>query len=184
MRFSKTPLTYLKCILISVLFLSSNVCVFAQLKKTAKIEKVKSFTIGSVYLYKTTLEGAEVGAEVYYVTLRNNSSYYQPIVLYLGNKDEMIKNLHDLSDALDKGKKGEVFDFSACGKNYHLSFSRAAGQKCFKVWEPISTSDDFGRFFKSTIDDILDFMEDTDKTQNDIPAKEAQNAPLEPSIFD
>ena len=139
MKFSKTLSTCLKCIFISVFFLSSTVCVFAQLKKTAKIEKVKSFTAGSVALNKTSLDGVEV----YSVTLPNNSKYHQPIVFFLGNKDEMIKNLQD---------------FSACGKNYQLSFSRTLGQKCFKIWEPINTSNDFGRFFKATIDDILEFM--------------------------
>lgn len=155
MRFAKTLCICLKCILILTLFLSSNVCVYAQLKKTAKIEKIKSFTNGSVILNKTTVDGVEV----YSVTLPNNSKYYQPIVFFLGNKDEMIKNLHDLSDALERGEKGEVFDFSACGKNYQLSFSRTLGQKCFKIWEPINTSNDFGRFFKATIDDILEFIE-------------------------
>ena len=154
MKFSKTLSTCLKCIFIPVFFLSSTVCVFAQLKKTAKIEKVKSFTAGSVALNKTSIDGVEV----YSVTLPNNSKYHQPIVFFLGNKNEMIKNLQDLSDALEEGKKGEVFDFSACGKNYQLSFSRTLGQKCFKIWEPINTSNDFGRFFKATIDDILEFM--------------------------
>ena len=68
MKFSKTLSTCLKCIFISVFFLSSTVCVFAQLKKTAKIEKVKSFTAGSVALNKTSLDGVEV----YSVTLPNN----------------------------------------------------------------------------------------------------------------
>lgn len=154
MKFSKTLSICLKCIFISVFFLSSTVCAFAQLKKTAKIEKIKSFTVGSVALYKTSLDGVEV----YSVTLPNNSKYHQPVVFYLGNKDEMIKNLQDLSDALEEGEKGEVFEFSACGENYHLSFSRALGQKCFKIWESISASNDFGRFFKTTIDDILEFM--------------------------
>ena len=154
MKFSKTLSICLKCIFISVFFLSSTVCAFAQLKKTAKIEKIKSFTVGSVALCKTSLDGVEV----YSVTLPNNSKYHQPVVFYLGNKDEMIKNLQDLSDALEEGEKGEVFDFSACGKNYHLSFSRALGQKCFKIRESISASNDFGRFFKTTIDDILEFM--------------------------
>lgn len=29
----------------------------------------------------------------------------------------MIKNLKDLSEALETGTKGEVFDFTVCGKN-------------------------------------------------------------------
>ncbi len=154
MRFSKTLSTCLKCIIISIMLLPCNVCVFAQLKKTAKIERVKSFTNGSVVLNKTILDGVEV----YSVTLPNNSKYHQPIVFYLGGKDEMIKNLQDLSNALEVGEKGEVFDFSACGKNYQLAFSRTLGQKCFKIWEPINTSNDFGRFFKATMDDILEFI--------------------------
>ena len=62
----------------------------AQLKKTANVEKVKSFTNGSVTLFKTTLAS---GGVVYSVTLRNNSKYLDDIVLFLGNKEDMIKNL-------------------------------------------------------------------------------------------
>ena len=152
---SKTLLTCLKYIIISAFFLSSNVCALAQLKKTAKIEKVKSFTNGSVALNKTTMDSVEV----YSVTLPNNSKIHQPIVFFLGNKDEMIQNLRDLSAALEEGNKDEVFEFMACGKDYQLSFSRTLGQKCFKIWEPLNTSTDFGRFYKATIDDILKFIE-------------------------
>ncbi len=154
MNLSKSLRICLKCILIATLLLSSNVYTYAQLKKTAKIEKVKSFTNGSVVLSKTILDGIEV----YSVTLPNNSKYHQPIVFYLGSKDEMIKNLRDLSEALEVGEKGEVFDFSACGQEYHLSFSRTLGQKCFKIWEPINISSDYGRFFKATMDDILEYF--------------------------
>lgn len=140
-----------------VMFFSCNVSIFAQLKKKAKVENVRSFTNGSVSLNKTTLDGIEV----YSVTLPNNSKYHQPIIFFLGSKDEMIKNLYDLSNALERGEKGEVFDFSACGKNYQLSFGLILGQKCFKIWEPINTSHDYGCFFKATIDDILDFLENT-----------------------
>ena len=152
---SKTLLTCLKYIIISAFFLSSNVCALAQLKKTAKVEKVKSFTNGSVALNKTTMDSVEV----YSVTLPNNSKIHQPIVFFLGNKDEMIQNLRDLSAALEEGNKDEVFEFMACGKDYQLSFSRTLGQKCFKIWEPLNTSTDFGRFYKATIDDILKFIE-------------------------
>lgn len=142
-----------KYILLSTLLFSSNIYTYAQLKKTAQIEKVKSFTNGSVVLNKTISNNTEI----YSVTLPNNSEYHQPIVFFLGNKDEMIKNLQDLSNALENGEKGEIFDFSACGKDYQLSFSKTLGQKCFKIWEPANTSSDFGRFFKATIDDILEF---------------------------
>ena len=144
-----------------MLLLSNNVETYAQLKKAAKIEKVKSFTNGSVTLHKTILNNTEV----YSVTLKNNSQYHQPVVFYLGNKDEMIQNLKDLSNSLENGQKGEVFDFSACGQDYQLSFSHTLGQKCFKVREPISTSTDFGRFFKVTIDDILAFILKKDKEE-------------------
>ena len=60
----------------------------AQLKKTANVEKVKSFTNGSVTLFKTTTAS---GGVVYSVTLRNNSKYLDDIVLFLGNKEDMIK---------------------------------------------------------------------------------------------
>ena len=155
MVLSKTLLTCLKYVIISAFFLSSNVCALAQLKKIAKVEKVKSFTNGSVALSKTTMDSIEV----YSVTLPNNSKFHQPIVFFLGNKDEMIQNLRDLSAALEEENKDEVFEFTACGKDYQLSFSRTLGQKCFKIWEPLNTSTDFGRFYKATIDDILKFIE-------------------------
>lgn len=154
MRFFKLLNISVKCIVVSSLLLFSVNCTHAQLKKTAKIEKVKSFTNGSVVLNKTFMNGIEV----FSVTLPNNSKYHQPIVFFLGNKEEMMKNLKDLSDALESGKKGEVFDFSACGRDYQLSFGRTLGQKCFKIWEPINTSSDFGRFFKATMDDIMEYM--------------------------
>lgn len=113
MRVSKKTSTCLKCILVLTLLLSAPIYTKAQLKKVAKNEKVKSFTNGSVVLNKTIIDEVEV----YSVTLPNNLKYHQPIVFYLGCKDEMIKNLKDLSDALEVGEKGEMFDFTACEKN-------------------------------------------------------------------
>ena len=155
MRVLKRTSVCLKCILVLTLLLSVPTYTNAQLKKVAKIEKVKSFTNGSVALNKTIIDEVEV----YSVTLPNNSKYHQPIVFFLGSKDEMIKNLKDLSEALETGTKGEVFDFTVCGKKYQLSFSRSLGQKCFKIWEPINVSNDYGRFFKATMDDILEYIE-------------------------
>jgi hypothetical protein len=83
----------------------------AQLKKTANIEKVKSFTNGSVVLIKTNTDSVAV----YSVTLRNNSRLHESIVFFLGNKEDMMRNLHDFSDALKNGKKGDIFDFTAIG---------------------------------------------------------------------
>lgn len=155
MRVLKRTSVCLKCILVLTLLLSVPTYTNAQLKKVAKIEKVKSFTNGSVALNKTIIDEVEV----YSVTLPNKSKYHQPIVFFLGSKDEMIKNLKDLSEALETGTKGEVFDFTVCGKKYQLSFSRSLGQKCFKIWEPINVSSDYGRFFKATMDDILEYIE-------------------------
>lgn len=143
-------------ILLMFLLSSSSFHCYAQLKKTAKVEKVKSFTNGSVVLNRTILNNVTV----YSVTLPNNSKYHKPIVFFLGNKEEMIKNLHDLSEALETGEKGEVFDFTACDKEYQLSFSQTLGQKCFKIWEPVNTSNDFGRFYKTTIDNIIDYIQE------------------------
>lgn len=126
----------------------------AQLKKSAEINKVKSFTNGSVSLNKILIDGTDM----YCVRLKNNSKHYQPVILYLGDKETMIANLTDLSNALDNGKKGDIFDFSAYEQDYSLAFSKVLGQKCFKVWEKINTTNDFGRFYKATIDDILDFI--------------------------
>ena len=162
MRFLKLSTTIVKFIFFCALFFCVN-CTYAQLKKIAKIERVKSFTAGSVVLCKTFVNGIEV----FSVTLPNNSKYYQPIVFYLGDKEEMMKNLKDLSDALEAGKKGEVFDFSACGQDYQLSFGRTLGQKCFKIWEPTNTSNDFGRFYKTTIDDILEYMSNKDDVSHE-----------------
>lgn len=127
----------------------------AQLKKTANIEKVKSFTNGSVVLYKTITDSIVL----YSVTLKNNSRLHESIVFFLGNKEDTLKNLHDFSNALNDGKKGDIFNFTANGAEYNLSYDKVLGQICFKVRKSYSTSSDFGRIYKATIDDIIEFME-------------------------
>ena len=79
MRVLKRTSVCLKCILVLTLLLSVPTYTNAQLKKVAKIEKVKSFTNGSVALNKTIIDEVEV----YSVTLPNNSKYHQPIVFFL-----------------------------------------------------------------------------------------------------
>ena len=149
-----------KCLILIMAFMCVNTeTVYAQLKKAAEIEKVKSFTNGSVALYKTK---TNIG-EVYSVTLKNNSKLFEDVIFYLGNKEDMLKNLKDLSAALEEGKKGDVFDFSACGKDYHLAYGKVLGQVCFKVSTPVSISTDFGRFYKTTIDDILKYFQISDE---------------------
>ncbi len=133
--------------------------VHAQLRKAANIEKVKSFTNGSVVLNKTTADSISI----YSVTLRNNSKFHENIVFFLGNKQDMIKNLNDLSDALNNGKKGDNFDFSAIGEEYNLSYDKVLGQVCFRIRKPYSTTNDFGRLYKATIDDIIAYFEKEDK---------------------
>ena len=54
----------------------------AQLKKTANIEKVKSFTNGSVVLNKTTTDSVAV----YSVTLRNNSRFMKISCSFLATR--------------------------------------------------------------------------------------------------
>ncbi len=148
-------LMYIKVVLLILMLASSYSVSYAQLKKTAEVETLKSFTTGSVALQRVLIE------DVYYycVTLPNNSKYLKPVVFWLGNKDEMLKNLRDLSAALENGKKGECFEFSACEQDYNLYYGKVLGQKCFKVCEPMSISSDFGRFYKATIDDILEYMQ-------------------------
>ena len=142
-------------LLATVLAVVPTLSSHAQLKKTANIEKVKSFTNGSVVLNKTTTDSVAV----YSVTLKNNSRLHESIVFFLGNEEDMMKNLHDFSDALKDGKKGDTFDFTAVGVEYNLSYDKVLGQICFKVRKPYSTSSDFGRLYKATIDDIIEFME-------------------------
>lgn len=77
MRVSTKTSICLKRILVLTLLLSAPIYTKAQLKKVAKIEKVKSFTNGSVVLNKTIIDEVKV----YSVTLPNNSKYHQPIVL-------------------------------------------------------------------------------------------------------
>lgn len=127
---------------------------FAQLRKSSETEKIKSFTNGSVTLYKSTVDGIEV----YGVSLPNNSKLFESVILFLGNKEEMLSNLKDFDKALSEGKKGEAFDFSAAGSNYHLLYDKVLGQVCFKVYEEFSTTADFGRFYKATILDILEYF--------------------------
>ena len=145
-------------ILVLAIVISMPINVHAQLRKAANIEKVKSFTNGSVVLNKTTADSTSI----YSVTLRNNSKFHENIVFFLGKKEEMIKNLHDLSDALKDGKKGDVFDFSVIGEGYNLSYDKVLGQVCFRIRKPYSTSSDFGRLYKATIDDIIAYFEKDD----------------------
>ena len=146
-------------IIITFLFVN-NGTVYAQLKKTSEIEKVKSFTNGSISLYKTK---TDLG-EIYSVTIPNNSKYYKNIVLFLGTKDEMLKNLQDLSEALANGKKGDNFEFSVWGQDYHLVYrDYLLGGVCFDISTPGSTSSNFGRFYKMTIDDILKYLQENNK---------------------
>lgn len=85
---------------------------FAQLRKSSETEKIKSFTNGSVTLYKSTVDGIEV----YSVSLpNNNSKLFDRVILLLGNKEEMLSNLKDFDTALSEGKKGEAFDFQHPG---------------------------------------------------------------------
>lgn len=141
------------------IFIALLLCVipmtsYAQLKKTATIEKVKSFTNGSVTLTKTLTEHGDT----YSVILRNNSKFHDSVIFLLGDKKTTIKNLQDLSEALEKAKKGEYFDFEVMGTTYSLAYSTTLGQKCFKIWEPNSISSDFGRLYKATIDDMIKFF--------------------------
>lgn len=138
-----------------------NVNCYAQLKKTnsglrkiGTIEKVKSFQMGVVVLGKAY----DSSTELFFLNLANLSSYHEAIVLELGTKEEMIVNLNDLSKALEEGKKGEVFEFSANGENYTFSYNKFLGQRCFDVRKPYSVKSDRARLFKTTIDDIIDFI--------------------------
>lgn len=141
--------------LVSAIYLINTNC-YGQLKKTGSVEKVKSFTYGSVLLTKSTVKDS---IEIYSVVLGNNSKYYDNIVLWLGTKEEMLNNLTVLSLALKDGKEGDVYEFSACGYDYHLSYLKRLGSVSFKVRNTHSTSDDYGCFQKITIDDILEYMQ-------------------------
>ncbi len=141
------------------MFIALLLCVipmtnYAQLKKTATIEKVKSFTNGSVTLTKTMTEYGDA----YSVVLCNNSKFHDSVIFLLGDKETAIKNLQELSEALKSAKNGEYFDFEVMGTTYSLAYSTTFGQKCFKIWEPNSISSDFGRLYKATIDDIIKFF--------------------------
>ena len=57
---------------------------FAQLRKSSETEKIKSFTNGSVTLFKSTVDDIEV----YEVSLPNNSKLFDRVILFLGNKEE------------------------------------------------------------------------------------------------
>lgn len=141
--------------------MASNTC-YAQLRKTSESEKVKSFTNGSVTLYKTIVEEQEV----YSVSLRNNNSkLFDNVILFLGNKEEMLKNLKDFDEALENGKKGESFEFSACGQKYQLLYHKVLGQICFKVYEEFNSTEDFGMFFKATILDITNYFKEEQKSE-------------------
>lgn len=152
----------MKKALLKLMFLFAVLCLFnidsyGQLKKTGTVEKVKLFHNGSVPLCKSILNDPSI--EIYSVVLSNWSSLYDDIVLCLGTKDELIKNLSDLSLALKDGEKGDVYEFSAWGQDYHLSYHKVLGDVCFKVRHTYSTNDDYGNFYKTTIDDILEYIQ-------------------------
>ncbi|MBR6087433.1 MAG: hypothetical protein IKP84_06075 [Prevotella sp.] len=128
---------------------------FAQLKKTAHIEKIKSFSYGHVVLFKTSTDDVDIFA----LSLSNASKYHKDVVFFLGNKEEMIKNLRDFSSALKEGKKGDIFDFTAVGEEYKLAYHKVVGEAGFKVSTRLSTSSDYGLLFKRTIDKIIEFLE-------------------------
>ena len=147
-------------IMVVLSLLSFETSAYAQLRKSSETEKIKSFTNGSVILFKTTIEDIEL----YAVTLPNaNSRLFDDVVLWLGNKEEMLQNLKDFNAALENGKKGESFDFSANGQSYHLLYHKVLGQVCFRVFEEISTSEDYGSLFQATIVDIIEFIEGINK---------------------
>ena len=132
-----------------------NVDGYAQLEKTGSIEKVRTFTNGTVFLTKTIIDSVEL----YSVTLQNVSKYHDNIVFWLGTKEELVQNLSDLSLALKDGKKGDFYEFSSCGQDYRLSYHKVLGSVCFEVSYPYSVNNDRARFFKITIDDILEYMQ-------------------------
>ena len=124
------------------------------LKKLGRIEKVKSFQLGVVTLGKAY----NSSYEYFYVILPNLSSYHEDIVLHLGTMEEMVVNLNDLSNALDEGRKGDVFEFSANEEIYSFSYNKVLGQRCFEVRKTYSVKSDCARFFKTTIDDMIDYI--------------------------
>ena len=147
---SKIRFVFLSLLVMLGVSLSAN----AQLRKSSETERIKAFTNGSVTLFKSTTDMGEV----YSVKLPNASKYHSDVILFLGSKEVMLKNLNDLYEALECGKKGESFTFTACGQNYHLSYDKVIGQVCFRVCEEYSTNYDFGRFYQATISDIIEYF--------------------------
>ena len=142
-------------IVIAMLFFACSYSVsYAQLRKTAKFENVK--TSLNYSLRRALVDDVYY----YYVSLPNYSKHFDPVVFWLGTKETALQNLSDLSAALKEGKKGECFEYSACGEDYNLYYAKAGGQKCFKVYESISISSDFGRFYKMSIDAVLKYMQE------------------------
>lgn len=145
-----------------MLIFATPFVVNAQLKKSSEIEKVRSFTNGTVTLFKTTIiddfELLNDTIEIYAVKLPNVSTYHSPVVLYLGTKENMLINLQDFSDALNNGKKGESFEFDVLNQKYYLSFGKVLGQRCFLVSEPYSSSNDYGRFLNLLLMTLLSIL--------------------------
>ena len=154
-RREEIVMKYLRLLVLITTVCFVNVDGYAQLKKTGNVEKVRSFTNGTVVLNKVIIDSIEL----YSVTLPTGSKYYDDIVFWLGTREELLKNLSDLSLALKDGKKGDFYEFSVCGQDYHLSYHKVLGQVCFKVREPYSTGDDYANFYKDTIEDILEYMQ-------------------------
>lgn len=146
-------------LLVIAVLMVSSVETHAQLKKTANIEKVKSF-LGGVKLYKTTSPDS---ITIYALSISNNSRVHDDIVLWLGEYEEMKENLYGLSKALNEGKKGDTFDYTYMGKEYNLSYDKGLDGAFFKVRTPYSISSDFGRLWKFTINNIIKYFNDNEQ---------------------
>ena len=62
---------------------------YSQLKKTSEIEKVKSFTNGSIILSKIKINEVYI----YALTIPNNSKYHEDIVFYLGEEKDVLNSI-------------------------------------------------------------------------------------------
>ena len=146
---------------LKLMALFATICLFningqAQLKKIATIEKVKTFANGTIVMSKTITDYTET----YSITLNNGSSLYDDIVFHLGTKEESIKNLNDLSLALKDGKMIDIYEFSACGQDYKLSYHKVLNSPCFKICYSHSTnSNDYATLPDIAINNMLEYLQ-------------------------
>ena len=126
----------------------------AQIRKTATIEKVGNFK--GVLLDKVEIAGDEIYR--LHLPSATNVGLTDPMILLIGTKEEMLKNLKDFLSLLYDSQRGDIFEFECAGQNYMMCFRHGGGSRWFDIQEQYS-SIVVGRLFDRVIKAILKYYD-------------------------